>query len=161
MNSTLITTLTSFLDEIGIPHGNAHIPDGTSVPGIKFSDGKLLIDAENLTYPGDILYKAGLLATADPSERSSLVCVKKPDAAHETSAMAWAYAAAVHLQIDPQIVFHEGGYQDGGQQIIAQFQGPQAFGVPMLLWYQMCETYPHMTNWLRTANDPANISLAQ
>lgn len=36
-------------------------------------------------------------------------------------AIAWLYAACVHLQIDPRIVFHESGYNGKSKSLLLNF----------------------------------------
>lgn len=45
--------------------------------------------------------------------------------------MAWSYAAALHLNIDPKIVFHEGEYK-GSESLISIFASGGSLGVPLL-----------------------------
>ncbi len=52
-------------------------------------------------------------------------------AAEEMMAIAWSYAAVMHLQIDPAIVFHSAGYRGGGQNLIDNFRQGRYIGVPM------------------------------
>lgn len=74
--------------------------------------------------------------------------------------MAWSYAAAVRLGLDPAVVFHEGGYRGGAANLIASFTSSGAIGLPMLQWVGMAlderqararglPAYPAMLCWLR------------
>ena len=148
--------MTDFLANIGIPHHISGLSEETRLPGLRISAGTIQIDSDRLAWPGDILYAAGLLAMAPPSERMTLTCAGKPEPGLELPAMAWAYAAAKHLSIDPMIVFHEGGYQNGGRDIAAQFQGPRPIGVPMLVWLGLSEPgrFPEMASWIREIESP-------
>jgi hypothetical protein len=80
--------------------------------------------------------------------------------AEEMMAIAWSYAACIHLQIDPYFVFHEGGYQSGGKEIANNFNEKRYFGLPMLQWIGLTVDeknaaalgivpYPNMIKWLR------------
>ena len=69
-------------------------------------------------------------------------------AAEEMMAIAWSYAAAVHLDLDPAVVFHEGGYRGGSASLIEAFARPSPLGVPMLEWLGMTRDFPVMTRWL-------------
>lgn len=158
MTTDITTTLLEFLTQIGIPHRFTKVDEDSSLPGAQILNGEVLIETEALSWPGDILYAAGLIATAAPSERLSFKNSLKEEPTHELTAMAWAYSATQHLKINPRIVFHEGGYKSGGEQLIQQLQGPQPFGAPILCWYQMCETFPLITHWLRTVEDPSALS---
>jgi hypothetical protein len=77
-------------------------------------------------------------------------------------AIAWSWAAALHLKFDPAIVFHKAGYGGGGAWIVENFAAGHYFGVPMLDYAGMtCDLgraaregltpYPHMHRWLREA----------
>jgi hypothetical protein len=76
----------------------------------------------------------------------------------EMMAIAWSYAACIHLGIDPEIVFHEQGYKGGGNSIVANFNEGKYFGVPLLEWCGMCydaqtagqlnmHPFPKMISW--------------
>ena len=79
--------------------------------------------------------------------------------AEEMMAIAWSYAACVHLGLDPYIVFHDDGYQGGGSYIADSFSNKNYFGLPMLQWKGMAADeknapglhvapYPHMIKWM-------------
>jgi hypothetical protein len=83
----------------------------------------------------------------------------------EMMAIAWSYAACIHLNIDPVVVFHEDGYQSGGKNIIENFQQGSFMGVPLLQWCGMtfdkiqaernqAKPFPYMQSWL-CENRPA------
>ena len=74
-------------------------------------------------------------------------------------AIAWSYAAALHIGIDPAIVFHDGGYRSGSKAILENFGAGRYIGVPMLAWLGMTHfdgrapvanpnSFPKMENWL-------------
>lgn len=149
--------LIAFLDEIGLLLQEGSVSEDSTLPGVEMKDGAIIVDHGSLKWPGDLLYAGGLLATLAPSERAIFQSTKDLDPAHEMASMAWAYAAAMHLEIDPLEVFHEGGYQSGGAQLVQQLQAPQPFGAPMLLWYQMTTEFPKMKQWLRAVEDPSAI----
>jgi hypothetical protein len=68
----------------------------------------------------------------------------------ELGAIAWSYAAALHLQLDPGVVFHEHGYRGGSQSMLENFAAGRYIGVPMLQWRGLCgNEYPRMLRWLR------------
>ena len=82
------------------------------------------------------------------------------DGGLEMAAIAWSYAAAVHLNLDPAVVFHEEGYRGGAQTILENFQAGRYIGVPLLQYMGLTadakraqainvEPYPHMLRWLR------------
>ena len=59
-------------------------------------------------------------------------------------------------EIDPAIVFHEGGYKKGGEHLAAQYASglpPGGPGVPILQWWGMTSAFPLMTHWIRQTED--------
>jgi hypothetical protein len=70
--------------------------------------GGLIYDPGKLRYPGDLLHEAGHLAVMSPERRLRAQPYVGKYAAEEMMAIAWSYAAAVHLGLDPSIVFSRG-----------------------------------------------------
>jgi hypothetical protein len=154
----LTDRLVAFVRSIGIDVCAATLPEKTFLPGLDIRNGAILVDAERLAYPGDILHEAGHLAVTDPSERNAPAL--SPSAGDEMTSIAWSYAALRHLELDPAIVFHNDGYKGGAASIIENFTAGHYFGVPLLQFYGMAletkraaaigvEPYPHMLRWLR------------
>jgi hypothetical protein len=154
----LTERLVAFVRGIGIEVRAAALPEKTILPGLDIRNGAILVDAERLTYPGDILHEAGHLAVTDPAQRNAPQL--SPTPADEMTSIAWSYAALRHLELDPAIVFHDGGYKGGGSSLIENFTAGRYFGVPLLQLYGMAlepnraaaigvEPYPHMLRWLR------------
>ncbi len=158
--SELIEKMTNFLSERGIPNRFQALESDSFLPGLEIDQGTLLIDSEKLKWPGDILHEAAHIALNPPSQRASVSGKLEVSPADEMAALAWSYAAAVALEIDPHIVFHEGGYKNGGNQLVTQFgdvaagMNPVAPGVPILQWYRMCQKFPLMNSWLHEIEDP-------
>ncbi|MGJ4727911.1 hypothetical protein [Luteimonas sp. SDU101] len=82
------------------------------------------------------------------------------DYATEVEATAWANAALVHLQLDPAVLFHGGGYQGASDRLILMFSlgvYPGAFGLAQAGMTTIGDTapagcatrYPRMSRWLR------------
>jgi Na+/H+ antiporter NhaD/arsenite permease-like protein len=78
----------------------------------------------------------------------------------EAHAIAWSYAAIIHLGLDPKVVFHEGGYGVESEKLLFNFSlgvyigvnglqdaGLTAFGVKAI--ELGVPPYPHMLKWLR------------
>jgi hypothetical protein len=163
-NNELVAKMADFLNGIGIPVTPATL-DETFLPGIKIENQGLLVDEEKLKYPGDILHEAGHIAVAPPSYRKRLSDRIDPQEdfkyAGELMALGWSYAAAVHIGIDPAIVFHPDGYRGQAQQILDGFTyGVSYIGLPVLQWAGMTASgalaeqlgvapYPHMIRWVR------------
>jgi hypothetical protein len=78
-------------------------------------------------------------------------------------ALAWSYAAALHIGIDPRIVFHEHGYRGQSEQLLRGYASGRAVGLPYLWWIGMTtqpqpgkpSIYPRMLHWLRPDSNPA------
>ncbi|MFO0747714.1 MAG: hypothetical protein U1F43_18920 [Myxococcota bacterium] len=133
------------------------------LPGIALTaSGGLRIDEAALAYPGDILHEAGHLAVLAPAARATggALVETAESAGDEMAAIAWSYAAALHLGIDPAVVFHPAGYRGGSAAILENFACGRTFGVPLLAWYGMTReqprrgpsdpgAYPVMRAWLR------------
>lgn len=153
-----------FLNEIGIKTLFKPIAPGSFLPGLSIENGMILIDLEKLAYPGDILHEAGHIAVVPAAERHELnaenIENRTQREAEEMMAIAWSYAAAVHLGLDPHFVFHDHGYRGGGSNIAENFMQKKYFGLPMLQWIGLTkdeknaaalhiDPYPHMIKWLR------------
>jgi len=153
--SDTLTTITSFLRGIGIPVETATLPADGFLPAIAVRDGGLLYDPARLQWPGDLLHEGGHIAMVDPALRPTISDVGD-DPGDEMAAIAWSYAAALAIGIDPRIVFHDHGYRGGGSSIAENFARGHYFGVPMLQYYGLAraprdegEPYPAMIKWLR------------
>lgn len=138
----------------------AELPAQTLLPGILVENGILVIDESRLTFPGDLLHEAGHLAVMTPEERASAHPDIGDDGGFEMAAIAWSYAAAIHIGLELGIVFHQGGYRGASTSIIENFADRRYFGVPVLEWLGMTadakraielgvEPYPYMLRWLR------------
>lgn len=153
----------SFLQEIGIETRFEKLDAACFLPGLSICNGMILIDIDQLRYPGDILHEAGHIAVVPAAERSTLnasaIEKREQREAEEMMAIAWSYAACVHLSIDPYVVFHNEGYQGGGSYIADNFADKKYFGLPVLQWKGMAADekkalelavapYPHMIKWL-------------
>ncbi len=153
----------SFLHEIGIETRLEKLDGSCFLPGLSINNGMVLIDTDLLKYPGDILHEAGHIAVVPSAERYSLTAsgIEKRErrGAEEMMAIAWSYAACIHLELDPYIVFHDEGYNGGGNYIADCFGSKNYFGVPMLQWMGMTadekraaelqvKPYPFMLKWM-------------
>lgn len=160
----LTNKIADFLTEIGIVLIPAKLDTQTFLPGILVRDGKLLVDEEKLTFPGDLLHEAGHLAVAPANLRSSLSDeVILPDVnldVLEVQSIIWSYAACVHLGIDPRIVFHESGYKGRSESLLFNFglgvfiglsgleENGMAFSERKALEFGV-SPFPQMQKWLR------------
>ena len=151
----------NFINEIGITTEYKVITsDVCFLPGLLIEQGKIIIDRDKLRFPGDILHEAGHIAVVPAAERYVLdgpaVGERKDAPAEEMMAIAWSYAACIHLDIDPTFVFHVEGYRGGSASIIENFSAGRYFGVPVLQWLGMTASfgssagvYPCMIKWMR------------
>jgi hypothetical protein len=153
--SDTLTTIIDFLRGTGIPVEPGTLPEDGFVPAIAVRDGGLLYDPDRLQWPGDLLHEGGHIAMVDPASRPTLSDVGN-DPGDEMAAIAWSYAAARAIGIDPHIVFHDHGYRGEGRNIAENFAQGHYFGVPMLQYYGLArfphdegEQYPAMIKWLR------------
>lgn len=151
----------AFLSEIGIDLLLESLPDQTFLPGLAMRSGVLVVDVERLAYVGDVLHEAGHLACM-PSEiranMSDTLANTDINNGGEMMAMAWSFAACKHLELEPNIVFHEAGYKGAASNLIAMFENGGGLGVPLLQWNNMCydipnaernnqKPFPHMLKW--------------
>lgn len=153
-----------FLYQIGIHVREDKLPADSFLPGLSIEEGCIVIDRAALKYPGDILHEAAHIAIVPSPERPSLNAAaigKRPRReSEEMMAIAWSYAACMHIGLDPHIVFHDGGYKGGGSYIADAFANKNYFGLPMLQWVGLTadeknapglnvDPYPNMIKWLR------------
>ena len=160
MKNEIAVKLIRFIEEIGIPVSEGKIEGETIIPGIFIKEGGLIVDEEKLTYPGDLLHEAGHLAVKPSSERQDVTENAGNDPAEEMMAILWSWAAAVHLKLDPKIVFHDGGYKGGSDHLIKTFKKEAYIGLPMLQWIGLAadritadktgvKAFPSMIKWMR------------
>ena len=153
-------TIATFLTEIGLTVRAGEISGRTFVTGVQIDHGALLIDEAKLAYPGDMLHEAGHLAVMLPGRRQRAHIDVGKKASEEMAAIAWSYAALVHLKLDPSIVFHPAGYRGGSQALIDNFNEGRYLAVSMLQWLGLTvdekrgrelaiAPYPAMLKWLR------------
>ena len=158
-----LQTCISFLNEIGIQTCFEKLEEPCFLLGLSIRNGTIIIDREALSYPGDILHEAGHIAVVAAAERHTLTAAaiekRENREAEEMMAIAWSYAACMHLGLDPYIVFHDDGYKGGGSYIADNFGNKNYFGLPMLQWKGMAldevnaakqnlPAYPCMMKWV-------------
>src|SRR6188474_485633 len=111
MKEALISKLSGFVERTGIPVRHEANEGETFLPGLTIMKGTLIVDPARLEWPGDILHEAAHIALAPPSRRAVIGGKLSVTPAEEMAALAWSYAAALGAEVDPAIVFHEGGYK--------------------------------------------------
>ena len=155
----IVQRIATFLESIGLAVRAAAIEGPSFLPGMRIESGALAIDAEKLKHPGDLLHEAGHLAILPADQRAALNHDAGNDGGMEKTAIAWSYAAAVHLGIDVKILFHPDGYKGGAQSLADQFTAGYSIGVPLLqVWgmaadakcaqAKMVPAYPRMLRWV-------------
>ena len=135
------------------------------MPGILINNGSLIIDTDQLLYPGDILHEAGHIALAPADVRSTLTSpidtqLDFDAATHEMMTLAWSFAAAIESCLPLDVLFHPEGYKGQNDSISQGFQSGHYIGLPMLQWLGMAydinnaplhnaAPFPKMIKWLR------------
>ncbi|RYU76103.1 hypothetical protein EWM57_19080 [Hymenobacter persicinus] len=153
--AALTDYLLHFVREIGIPVREEPIPSPSFLPGLLIDAGQLVVDRDQLLYPGDILHEAGHIAVTTAAERHLVggnVTEHNPEKEGEEMAVhVWCYAACVHLGLPAAVVFHPDGYKGASDWFIDTFGQGQYVGLPLLVWMGLTtnDTYPRMTGWLR------------
>lgn len=155
----VLDKILAFFETIGLNCRQGDVPEKTFLPGITINNGALVFDKHKLLYLGDLLHEAGHLAVIAPEKRGNTDYDAGKKAAEEMMAIAWSYAALVHLDLDPALVFHEHGYRGGSASLIENFTNGYFIGLPMLQWLGMAadakmatekgiEPYPAMIKWM-------------
>ncbi len=156
----LTERLSAFLRSIGLEIEQRILPDDCFLPGLALENGRIIVDEDRMLYPGDILHEAGHLAITPAAERHLCGGNLAVGGGEEMGAIAWSYAAALHIGIDPAVVFHEHGYRKGSVSLLENFRAGRYLAVPLLQWMgltfdeakaeeQGIAPYPHMVRWLR------------
>ncbi|NJM79308.1 MAG: hypothetical protein HC854_06230 [Flavobacterium sp.] len=159
-----IKKIIAFLKDIGIPTIEKELPATTFLPGLALSNEGILVDYNQLLYPGDILHEAGHLAVTTSENRKKIGTNEMPEdwptQGDEIGAMLWSFAAAHHLEIPLDVVFHPNGYKGSSEWLLASFKDHNFIGLPLLEWFGLTlseekakelnkEPFPHMLKWTR------------
>jgi hypothetical protein len=76
-------------------------------PGLEIRAGTVFVDENKLIHPGNILHEAGHIAAVhDPARRQGPKVF--PSKGEELGALAWSYAATLHLGLSSELVFYPG-----------------------------------------------------
>lgn len=158
--------MVAFLREIGIGVDVAALSGATFLPGLSIDGGRLVVDLARLRYPGDLLHEGGHIALVEPALRPLLDdAIDLPGVDMtllENSVIPWSYAAALHLGIDPAVVFHDGGYRGHARGLLRTYSFGVYPGAALLEGFGLTATparaaelgvppYPHMLRWVREA----------
>lgn len=139
-----------FLIRAGFDLEVASVEGLAFLPGLAIDRGRLLIDPQVPSYPGDLLHEAGHVAVLDPERRVQAAAVTN-DGGDEMAAIAWSVAAARAVGLPLEVLFHPQGYKGDSQNLIESFSEGQPFGVPLLIWWGMTSAadFPAMQRWIR------------
>jgi hypothetical protein len=157
---TLIAIL-EFLRSLGLQVDERPITRETLVSGVDIIGGGLVIDEPQLCKPADVLHEAAHILLTPATERAALENPLTSSPAEEMSAIAWTWAAALQLRIDPSEVFHQQVLSGNGPTLLENFSAGRYVGVPMLQYWGLTlepararergqPSYPHMLRWARS-----------
>jgi hypothetical protein len=150
----LTQQIVSFIESIGIPVVEQKLEVPTFLPGILIKKGTLCFDPDALKYPGDLLHEAGHIAILSPEDRvrieGDLKHFQNSATSNEPGAILWSFAALTHLQMAPEIVFHQGGYQKDSQWLINELSSGNYIGLPLLQWKGISDSsiFPKVHQWM-------------
>jgi hypothetical protein len=153
-------SVVAFIRSIGIGVREAAIQRKTLVPGIDIVLGTLVVDRGAMCQSADLLHEAAHIALTRRDQRSVLDGTICSSAAEEISAIAWTWAAALHLGIAPHEVFHDKVISGNGPTLRENFAAGRYVGVPMLQYWGLtiekrsprhddAVVYPGMIAWVR------------
>lgn len=167
MNEIEVTQLDKVLDfinKIGLNIIEKELENDTFLPGLSLGTNCIYVDYSKLLYPGDLLHEAGHLAVATAEIRSKIGTseqdVNWPTDGEEIATILWSFAAAKHLEIPLETVFHPNGYKNQSEWLIENFTNKNYIGLPLLEWMELTlseekakqlnkESFPIMQKWIR------------
>jgi hypothetical protein len=162
-HSEYLPRIETFIESLGIKIVRKQLEE-TFLPGVDIGSGCIFTDPEKLEFPGDLLHEAGHLAVTTPRQRKNagteLSEDNWPTDGEEIAAVLWSYAAALHIGVPPDVVFHSAGYRGSSQWLIDSFEKGDYIGLPFLEWAGMAfsaqraaekgvKPFPAMVSWLR------------
>ena len=158
----MLQTIVDFLRAIGIAARAGTVASDSFLPALRIASGALEYDPQRLRWPCDLLHEAGHIAVAPSEHRAGLsdALAGEPawDHGGELEAMAWSWAATLHLGIPPEALFHPEGYKGQSPGLLFSYSMgvcPGAFGLSRTGMTLLAQTapdarlYPHMQRWLR------------
>lgn len=151
--------IVAFLREIGLRVEYETLAHDAFLPGIEVRHGGLVVDSQALRYPCDLLHEAGHLAVVPSTQRNLLNGGVESDNAQllEVAAIAWSYAAAIHLGLSAEELFHRGGYRGKSDALALSFSLGVYPGAALLETLGLTRMragssggvcYPRMSRWL-------------
>lgn len=163
-NDYWLTTSINFLREIGIPVRFETLSDAEFLPGVRIVGAGLWVDPASMMAASDVLHEAGHIAVTPSAQRELLAGMLAPELhfqwGGEVEAIAWSFAAAVHLGMPLNELFHPLGYRGNASGLALNFSlgvYPGAHGLncagmalsPQQAAAQGGRAYPALLRWLR------------
>jgi hypothetical protein len=159
-----LDVIVKFLRSLGFVVRFEPLSGTPSLPGIAVGHDGIAVDRDALVSVGDLLHEAGHLAIMPPARRRAAHGRFDSSLGEEMTAIAWSNAAALHLGLDPALVFHPHGYGRGGQWLVDAFANGGTIGIPGLCWLGLtthgsCGSaipgaiYPTMIAWLNETDN--------
>jgi len=157
----------AFLHEIGVDIELTQDKLDSFLPGVRIETGKLIVNKSALLCPGDILHEAGhlacLLPELRPKANDNITESLGPENSFEMAVILWTFAAAKHLDIPLEQVFHSDGYKGHGEWLIDRLENQEYIGLPLLQWLGLtaadsevatgkAKPFPEMLRWMRAEN---------
>ncbi len=151
----------NFLNEIGIDTQAANLPGDCFLPGVEISGGTIKFDAKQLLAVSDLLHEAGHLAVTPKAHRAQMGGQLSPEQqllhGGEVEAIAWSFAAAQHLGMPLDELFHPKGYRGNAAGLAMNFslgvypglRGLNCAGLAMPGLLGGEHGYPKLIKWLR------------
>jgi hypothetical protein len=162
--SDAYTLIHTFLTSIGITVEERTLSSDTFLPGLALGPACICVDPAQLSYPGDLLHEAGHLAVTTTAQRNAIGTPALeepfPTEGEEIGAVLWSYAAAMHIGLPLEVLFHPDGYKGQSEWLIDSFRSGTHIGLPFLEWAGLTlgpqraaaegkEPFPAMLKWLR------------
>ena len=156
-----LRTVVNFLNEIGIDTQATNLPDDSFLPGVEISGGALKFDLSQLLAVSDLLHEAGHLAVAPMEQRAQMGGQLSPEQqllhGGEVEAIAWSFAAAQHLGMPLEELFHPKGYRGNAAGLALNFSlgvypgvhGLTCAGLALPVPLGSKHAYPKLIKWLR------------
>ncbi len=160
---TTLDTIVQFLRSIGLVVEPAVLHGDTFLPAVRIVEGGLRYDPERLQTPGDLLHEAGHIAITPANTRAALCDALDDQHAdamtHEVEAIAWSWAALVHLGLPGEVLFHPAGYKGQSAGLLLSYSLGVYPGAAGLARLGLCDLpaqaavngtqpYPDMHRWL-------------